>query len=79
MVERPLSMREVPGSIPGSIPGFSNPFPLFIFCFFFFLGGGNGGEGGGGVIADNYFKAVPATLKTSLQNLVFCRILIKRF
>ena len=76
MVERPLSMREV----PGSIPGFSNPFPLFIFCFFFFWGGGErGGRGGGGVIADNYFKAVPATLKTSLQNLVFCRILIKRF
>ena len=47
MVERPLSMREV----PGSIPGFSNPFPLFIFCFFFFLGGGGtggtGGKGGG--------------------------------
>ena len=44
MVERPLSMREV----PGSIPGFSNPFPLFIFCFFFFGGGGTGGKGGGG-------------------------------
>ena len=74
MVERPLSMREV----PGSIPGFSNPFLLFV-VFFLWGGGGGGGCGEGRVIADNYFKAVPATLKTSLQNLVFCRILIKRF
>ena len=43
MLERPLRMREV----PGSIPGFSNPFPQF-FLFFFFWGGGEGGKGGRG-------------------------------
>ena len=47
MVERPLSMREV----LGSIPGFSNSvFSLFLFT------------------ADNYFKAAPATAKTSYKN-----------
>ena len=40
MVERPLSMREVPGSIPGFSKGMAGAFVLlmptfYLFCFFF--------------------------------------------
>ena len=40
MVERPLSMREVPGSIPGFSKGMAEAFVLlmptfYLFCFFF--------------------------------------------